>query len=105
MDVEEHASLIKAAVEYAARPRAGDRGHGRQLDARGDRAHAATPRRPARTTSLSVVPYYNKPMQEGLYRHFKAIAESSDIPMILYNVPSRTVADLQNDTVAAPGRR
>jgi 4-hydroxy-tetrahydrodipicolinate synthase len=47
---------------------------------------------------LSVVPYYNKPMQEGLYLHFKAIAESSDIPLILYNVPSRTVADLHNDT-------
>jgi 4-hydroxy-tetrahydrodipicolinate synthase len=45
------------------------------------------------------VPYYNKPTQEGLYRHFKAIAEASDIPVILYNVPSRTVADLQNDTV------
>ena len=49
--------------------------------------------------SLSVVPYYNKPMQEGLYRHFKSIAESSDLPMLLYNVPSRTVADLANDTI------
>ena len=49
--------------------------------------------------ALSVVPYYNKPTQEGLYRHFKAIAESTDIPVILYNVPSRTVADLHNDTV------
>jgi len=49
--------------------------------------------------ALSVVPYYNKPTQEGLYRHFKAIAESADLPVILYNVPSRTVADLANDTV------
>ena len=48
--------------------------------------------------TLSVVPYYNKPSQEGLYRHFKAIAEAVDIPMVLYNVPSRTVADLQVET-------
>jgi 4-hydroxy-tetrahydrodipicolinate synthase len=48
---------------------------------------------------LSVVPYYNKPTQEGLYRHFSAIAEASRVPVLLYNVPSRTVADLQNDTV------
>ncbi|MDP1557612.1 MAG: 4-hydroxy-tetrahydrodipicolinate synthase [Nitrosomonas sp.] len=47
---------------------------------------------------LSVVPYYNKPTQEGLYRHFKAIAEAVDIPHILYNVPGRTVADIANDT-------
>jgi len=47
---------------------------------------------------LSVVPYYNKPTQEGLYRHFKAIAESVDLPLILYNVPGRTGADLSNDT-------
>ena len=48
--------------------------------------------------SLSVVPYYNKPSQEGIYRHFKAIAEAVDIPMVLYNVPSRTVADMQVET-------
>jgi 4-hydroxy-tetrahydrodipicolinate synthase len=49
--------------------------------------------------SLSVVPYYNKPSQEGIYRHFEAIAEAVDLPMVLYNVPSRTVADMQVETV------
>ncbi|MSQ05252.1 MAG: 4-hydroxy-tetrahydrodipicolinate synthase [Nitrosomonadaceae bacterium] len=49
--------------------------------------------------SLSVVPYYNKPTQEGLYRHFRMLAETVDIPQILYNVPSRTITDIDNDTV------
>ncbi|MFC2040362.1 4-hydroxy-tetrahydrodipicolinate synthase [Chloroflexota bacterium] len=48
---------------------------------------------------LLVVPYYNKPTQEGLYQHFKAIAESTSLPCILYNVPSRTVAKLNADTI------
>lgn len=49
---------------------------------------------------LSVVPYYNKPDQEGIYLHFKAIAEKADIPIFLYNVPSRTVVNIEPDTVA-----
>jgi 4-hydroxy-tetrahydrodipicolinate synthase len=49
--------------------------------------------------TLQVVPYYNRPTQEGMYRHFKAIAEAVDIPVILYNVPGRTVADMANETV------
>jgi len=51
------------------------------------------------TASLSVVPYYNKPTQEGMYQHFRKIAETVDLPMFLYNVPSRTIADMTNDTV------
>lgn len=48
---------------------------------------------------LSVCPYYNKPTQEGLYQHFKAVAEGADMPVILYNVPGRTCSDLYNETV------
>src|SRR5918994_7599570 len=49
---------------------------------------------------LSVTPYYNKPTQEGLYQHFKAIAESTRLPMVLYNVPGRTGVNLEVPTVA-----
>ena len=48
---------------------------------------------------LQVVPYYNKPTQEGQYQHFKAIAEAVDLPMVLYNVPGRSVADMAHETV------
>ena len=99
VDVAEHCKLIESAVEFAAGRVpviAGTGGNATreaiELTRFADKAGAKY--------SLSVVPYYNKPTQEGLYRHFKAIAESADIPMILYNVPSRTVADMQNDTVA-----
>ena len=49
--------------------------------------------------SLQVVPYYNRPSQEGIYRHMRAVAEAVDLPVVLYNVPSRTVADMHHDTV------
>ena len=56
---------------------------------------------------LSVVPYYNRPSQEGIFEHFKAIAEAVNLPMVLYNVPGRTVADMQPETAlrlaALPG--
>ena len=99
VDVAEHCKLIESAVEFAA-------GRVPVIAGTGGNATreaielAKFAKKAGAKYSLSVVPYYNKPTQEGLYRHFKAIAEAADIPMILYNVPSRTVADLQNDTVA-----
>ena len=66
-------------------------------------AHAVQLSRRAETVGadavLSAAPYYNKPVQEGLYRHFKAVAEAVSIPVLLYNVPSRTVADILPETV------
>ena len=49
--------------------------------------------------ALIVTPYYNKPSQEGIYQHFKAISEAVDIPIVVYNVPSRSVVDISNDTM------
>lgn len=98
VDFDEHHLLIKTAVDHAA---------GRIPVIAGTGANstreaielAAYAKQVGATMSLSVVPYYNKPTQEGLYRHFRAIAEAVDIPQILYNVPGRTVADMQNETV------
>ncbi len=98
VDVEEHCKLIEAAVEFAAKrvPVVAGAGGNSTREAIALTQFAA---KAGADYALSVVPYYNKPTQEGLYRHFKAIAESADIPVILYNVPSRTVADLSTDTV------
>src|SRR3972149_6338813 len=62
----------------------------------------ATPRaeRPGAAGALVVTPYYNKPPQEGLYRHFKAIAEGVDIPILVYNIQSRTAVNVETDTLA-----
>jgi 4-hydroxy-tetrahydrodipicolinate synthase len=95
---DEHCRLIKAAVE-AVRGRipviagtgANSTAEAIELTAYAKEAGA--------TSCLSVVPYYNKPTQEGLYRHFRTIAERVDLPLILYNVPGRTAADLATDTV------
>lgn len=97
VDVQEHCELIRAAVEYAAGrlPVIAGTGGNSTSEAIELTAYA---RQVGATASLNVVPYYNKPTQEGLYRHFKAIAEAVDLPMILYNVPGRTVADMSNDT-------
>lgn len=98
VDVDEHERLIEAAIEYAGGrvPVIAGTGGNSTKEAIELTRFA---KKAGADYALSVVPYYNKPTQEGLYRHFKAIAESTDIPVILYNVPSRTVADLQNDTV------
>jgi 4-hydroxy-tetrahydrodipicolinate synthase len=97
VDFDEHCSLIKAAVEYTNKrvPVIAGVGGNSTKEA----IHLTQfAKRAGADYGLSVVPYYNKPTQEGLYQHFKVIAESSDLPIILYNVPGRTVADLANDT-------
>ena len=93
----EHGQLIKVAVE-AARGRipviAGTGGNS-TAEAIELTRHA---KQVGADATLQVVPYYNKPTQEGLYQHFRKIAETVDLPVILYNVPGRTVADLSTET-------
>jgi 4-hydroxy-tetrahydrodipicolinate synthase len=98
VDVDEHATLIRVAVEHAAGrvPVIAGTGGNSTREAIELTRHAA---QVGAQASLQVVPYYNKPGQEGLYRHFCAVTESADLPVILYNVPGRTVADLSNDTI------
>jgi 4-hydroxy-tetrahydrodipicolinate synthase len=106
VDHEEHRLLIKSAVEFAARrvPVIAGTGANSTAEAIDLMVYA---RAAGADACLSVVPYYNRPTQEGLFRHFRAQAEACDLPMILYNVPGRTVADMANDTVvrlaAIPG--
>lgn len=98
VDFDEHCELIRVTVEQAA---------GRVPVIAGTGANATQEaielagfaQQVGADAHLSVVPYYNKPTQEGLYRHFRAIAEAVPLPMVLYNVPGRTVADMANDTV------
>ncbi len=98
VDFDEHCLLIKAAVDAA---------RGRVPVIAGTGANSTSEaieltryaKEAGASSGLSVVPYYNKPTQEGLYRHFRAIAEAVDLPVILYNVPGRTAADLATDTV------
>ncbi len=97
VDIDEHQELIRVAVEHTAGRIPVIAGTGANSTAEAiDLAIFA--KKSGADAHLSVVPYYNKPTQEGLFRHFKAIAEAVDLPMILYNVPGRTVADLANDT-------
>jgi 4-hydroxy-tetrahydrodipicolinate synthase len=97
VNFDEHCQLIEVVVEQSA---------GRVPVIAGTGANSTSEaielagfaKKSGASAHLSVVPYYNKPTQEGLYRHFKAIAEAVDLPMVLYNVPGRTGADLANDT-------
>ena len=97
VSVEEHCEIIRVAVEHAA---------GRVPVMAGAGANATSEaieltrfaQKVGADCSLQVVPYYNKPSQEGMYRHFRAVAEAVDLPMVLYNVPGRTVADMQPET-------
>ena len=97
VDVDEHCLLIRTVVEHV---------RGRVHVMAGVGANATSEaieltrfaKKVGADSGLSVVPYYNKPTQEGLYRHFRAIAEQVDLPIYLYNVPGRTVADLATET-------
>jgi 4-hydroxy-tetrahydrodipicolinate synthase len=98
VNVDEHCDLIRIAVEHAAGriPIMAGAGANSTAEAIALSRHAKAV---GADCTLQVAPYYNRPSQEGLYRHFRAIAEAVDIPLVLYNVPSRTVADIQHDTV------
>ena len=86
VDFDEHKELIRVAVEHANGRMPIIAGTGGNSTAEAIELTASAAKNGA-TASLSVVPYYNKPTQEGLYRHFRKIAETVDLPMILYNVP------------------
>ena len=98
VNVEEHCELIKVAVEHIAGriPVIAGTGGNSTLEAIELTSYA---KNVGADASLQVVPYYNKPTQEGIYQHFKTIAEKVDLPVILYNVPGRTVADMSNATI------
>ena len=98
VSVDEHCEIIRASVEQA-------RGRVPIMAGCGanSTAEAIELTRFAKQVGadchLQVVPYYNRPTQEGQYRHFRAIAEAVELPMVLYNVPGRTVADMLHETV------
>ncbi|MEA3122819.1 MAG: 4-hydroxy-tetrahydrodipicolinate synthase, partial [Paraburkholderia sp.] len=98
LSVEEHVLMIKTAVDQVAGRIPVIAGSGGNSTAEAveltERAKAV-----GADATLQVVPYYNKPTQEGMYRHFSKIAETVDLPVILYNVPGRTVADMSNETI------
>lgn len=98
VSVEEHCQLIKVAVEHTNKriPIIAGTGGNSTSEAVALTSYA---KQVGADASLLVVPYYNRPTQEGMYQHFKKIAESVDLPVILYNVPGRTVADMDNATI------
>jgi 4-hydroxy-tetrahydrodipicolinate synthase len=95
--VDEHCEIIRVAVDHAKGRVPIMAGTGGNSTSEAIEL-ARFARKVGADCSLSVVPYYNKPSQEGIYQHFKAVAEAVDIPMVLYNVPGRTVADMQPET-------
>jgi len=98
VNMTEHAEIIELAVKHAAGriPIIAGVGGNSTSEAIELTQHAYDVGAQA---GLSVVPYYNKPTQEGLYQHFKTIVETVPLPTLLYNVPGRTVADMTNETV------
>ncbi|HYE41105.1 MAG TPA: 4-hydroxy-tetrahydrodipicolinate synthase [Ramlibacter sp.] len=96
--VEEQAEIIRVAVEHAKGrvPIMAGAGANSTAEAIELSRHA---KKVGADCTLQVVPYYNKPTQEGQYQHFRAIAEAVDMPVVLYNVPGRSVADMQHETV------
>jgi 4-hydroxy-tetrahydrodipicolinate synthase len=98
VNIDEHCELIKVAVEHSAGRLPIIAGTGANSTAEAIELSRFA-KKVGAVAALSVVPYYNKPTQEGLFQHFRSIAEAVDLPVILYNVPGRTVADMSNDTV------
>ena len=98
VSVEEHCELIRITVEHTAKriPIIAGTGGNSTSEAIELTQYA---KEVGADASLLVVPYYNRPTQEGMFQHFKKIAEAVDLPAILYNVPGRTVADMNNDTI------
>lgn len=98
VSVEEHCELVRVTVEHANKRIPIIAGTGGNSTAEAIEL-AKYAKKVGADASLSVVPYYNRPTQEGMYQHFRKIAEKVDLPTILYNVPGRTVADISNETV------
>jgi 4-hydroxy-tetrahydrodipicolinate synthase len=98
VSVDEHCELIQFAVEHTNKRVPIIAGTGGNSTAEAIKLTEYAQQVGA-DASLLVVPYYNRPTQEGIYQHFKKIAESVDLPAILYNVPGRTVADMANETI------
>lgn len=98
LPVEEHLAVIEATVKHVNKriPVIAGTGANNTVEAI---ALSQAAEQAGADYTLSVVPYYNKPSQEGIYQHFKAIAEATSIPMIIYNVPGRTVVSMSNDTI------
>jgi len=103
LDEQEHCALVRSVVAFAAGRVPVIAGTGANSTAEAITLTSCAQRAGA-AAALLVTPYYNKPTQEGLYLHFKAIAEAVEIPQILYNVPGRTACDLLPETAARLSR-